>query len=452
MVTGAPVPPPVATSPLEPPDDRASSDRFLAAGWVVALPPFGSPERWPWLQRLRRQRAVPLEPWLRALENGQLVPHADLLAVLADHLDGPAMARLLRWWLRVTPRDPNLPGLMVHRRDPQGRAALREACSDPSTDPEALLPLLPLLGHQRHPEDFPLLRAIALEPGPLGLRQAALEGLCRGLGAWPRPALRRALTTLARDLHPALAASAIDALARLPEARPSLRALALQGGLDPAASARLERRLRRLPAAPLVLLIHGRSGGMVPPELAALALELEERRGAPVLLESLTAPQPLTLPAPWVEGATLVPLFLLPGGHVRRDVPDRLRRWRAAGRMRALPFLGAWPAWQALLAAEVERLAAGVDGLSPLLVHHPVDGPLPRRYMRHLLSLCGARGLPFAPGLDGGRALERLSAPALPLALATSRLTDGLGDGLGVPLLARPVVRAGLARLLEDLP
>jgi hypothetical protein len=452
MVSGAPVPPPVATSSPEPPDDRASPDRSAPAGWVVALPPFGSPERWPWLQRLRRQRAVPLEPWLEALESGQLFPHADLLAALADHLDGPAMARLLRWWLRITPRDPNLPGLLVHRRDPHGRGALREACCDPSTDPEALWALLPLLGHQRHPGDFPLLRGIALEPGPLRLRQAALEGLCRGLGAWPRPALRLALTTLARDIHPPLAASAIDALARLPEARPSLRALARQGGLDPAASARLERRLRRLPAAPLVLLIHGRTGGVVPPELAALALELEERRGAPVLVESLTAPEPPAFPAPGAERSTVVPLFLLPGGHVRRDVPARLRRWRAAGPVRALPFLGAWPAWQALLAAEVERLAAGAEGLEPLLVHHPVEGPLPRRYMRHLLSRCGARGLPFAPAPDGDSALQHLSAPALPLALATSRLTDGLGDGLGIPLLARPEVRAGLARLLEDLP
>jgi sirohydrochlorin ferrochelatase len=389
---------------------------------------------------------------LLAFEAGRLSAEPDLMAVLANHLDGPAMARLLRWWTRVTPRDPNLPGLIVTRRDPHGREALREACTLFSADPEALMPLLPLLGHQRHPADFSLLRLLALESGPLRLRQAALEGLCRGLGAWPRPALRRTLTTLAHDLHTPLAATAIDALARLPEARPALRALDRQGALDPSVASRLERRLRRLPAAPLVLILHGRSGGRVPPELDDLALELGQRRGAPVLVEILTAPDPPPIPVPRGAITTVVPLFLLPGSHVRRDVPARLRRWRADGPVRALPFLGAWPAWQDILVTEVEHLAASADGSRPLLVHHPVEGSLARRYLHHLLARCGAPGLPLAPDRADGGALPHPSPPVLPLALAASRLTEGLGEGPGVPLLARPRVRAGLLQLLEDLP
>ncbi|MEB3325224.1 MAG: CbiX/SirB N-terminal domain-containing protein [Cyanobacteriota bacterium] len=419
---------------------------------VAQLPPPGSPERWPWLQRLRRQTALPLEPWLQAVEGGHLVPQQDLMAVLADHLDGPAMARLLCWWLRSEPRDPALPPLIVPRRDPHGLAALRQACAGSGSDPERLVTLLPLVGHQRDPEDFSLLQGVSLKPGPLRIRQAALEGLCRGLGAWPLSDLRHTLLTLAGDLHPPLAAASVDALARLPEARPALLTLARQS-LDPAVAARLERRLRRLSPTPLVLFVHGRSGGLLPPELVALAQELEERRGAPVILETLTGAEPPLLPSPPAGPTTLVPLFLLPGSHVRRDLPDRFRRWRAAGPVRVLPFLGAWPAWQASLAEEVRRLGASKGGASPLLVHHPVEGPLPQRYLTHLATVCGARCLavPYPAAEAGGQPPEPLM-PALPLALAASRLTDRFGDWLGSPLLARPELRTGLLQLLVGLP
>lgn len=434
-MVSAPILSAAVAPPSGPPDDL-----------VAALPPVGSPERWPWLQRLRRQGVLPLEPWLRAVEEGTLSPHPDLMAVLADRLDGPAMARLLRWWNLCAIPDPTLPPLIVPRRDPHALAALRQACATTDADADARrVPLLPLLGHQRDPEDFPLLRQLALAPGPSLLRQAALEGLCRGLGAWPRPALRRTLHTLARDLHPPLAEAAVDALARLPEARPHLLRLSRQA-LHPAVADRLQRRLRRLPASPLVLIVHGRAGGVVPPELAALATALEARRGAPVILEALTAGEPPPLPAPPALQTTLVPLFLLPGGHVRRDLPARLRRWRQAGPVRVLPFLGAWPAWQEILAAEARRLAGLGEGRAPLLLHHPVDGPLPRRYLTHLACRCGARCLPLvAPDAGAGE-------PALPLALAASRLTDGREAGLGRPLLSRPAVRQALLELLEELP
>jgi len=440
MVIAQPVSAAVASSPGSPDD------------LVAALPPPGSPERWSWLQRLRRHHDWPLEPWLRALEAGHVLPQQDLMAILADHLDGPAMARLLRWWSRSEPRDPALPALLVPHRDPLGLAALRQACDAAGPDPEQLVPLLPLLGHQRDPADFPLLRRVALEPGPIRLRQAALEGLCRGLGAWPRPALRHTLGVLARDLHPPVAAAAIDALARLPEARPLLFHLARQDH-DPSVTARLERRLRRLPAAPLVLIVHGRAGGLVPPELVALAVALEQRRGAPVILETLTAPAPPPTPVPPAALTTLVPLFLLPGGHVRRDLPSRRRRWREAGPVRMLPFLGAWPAWQTILMAEVKRLSTPGEGAQPLLLHHPVEGSLSQRYLIHLASLTGARCLPLDPNIAGAVEPPFLPpGPALPLVLAANRLSEGLGPELGAPLLARSNVRQELLQLLEELP
>jgi sirohydrochlorin ferrochelatase len=417
---------------------------------VATLPPPGSPERWPWLQRLRRQPRLALEPWLRALESGELPPHLDLMAVLADHLDGPAMARLLGWWSGSEPWDPALPALIVPRRDRHGRHALRQAVAVAAADQERLVALLPLLGHQRDPADCPLLCQLALEPGPLRLRQAAMEGLCRGLSAWPRPALRNTLQVLAGDLHPPLAATAVDALARLPEARPLLFQLSRQP-LDPAVAERLTRRLRHQAAAPLVLLLHGRAEGRVPPELASLATDLQGRRGAPVILETLTAAEPPPIPLPPAPQTTLVPLFLLPGGHVRRDVPARLRRWREAGPTRVLPFLGAWPAWQALLEEEVQHLA-GPGTARPRLLHHPVDGPLPQRYLTHLASRCGAACHPLPLPVTGNDALPSALEGALPLVLAASRLSEGLPGDLALPLLARPRVRERLLQLLEELP
>jgi hypothetical protein len=434
--------------------DSAPVDPTLGelADVVAQLPPPGSADRWPWLQTLRRRPSLAIEPWLQALEAGLLPPQQDLMAVLADHLDGPAMVRLLQWWLRSASPDPTLPSLLVPRRDPLALAALRQACSSLGPAPDRLEALLPLLGHQRDPEDFPLLQRLALQPGPLRLRMAALEGLCRGLTAWPLLPLRCSLVSLVGDLHAPLGEAAVDALARLPGARACLLSLR-DRSLDPAVASRLERRLARMAPTPLVLIIHGRSGGVLPEELTGIARELKERRGAPVFLETLTATEPPPIPEPGPAPTTLVPLFLLPGGHVRRDLPLRVARWRASGPVRRLPFLGAWPAWQAALVEEMLRLPLPTNGGTPLLVHHPVEGSLPQRYLAYLASLCGARCLAVpSPAWEGSEAGPCPQEPALPLALASCRLTDGLGAWLGPPLLARPHCRQALLDLLVALP
>lgn len=222
----------------------------VAAVWGPdQLPPDGSPERWPWLQGLRRADGVDLEPWLQAVEGGGLVPAPDLLAVLAERLDGPAAARLLAWWLAQPDADPTLLAVIGRLRHPRCRRLLLEAL-----DPAAAAPggmeerrgvLLPLLGHQRHPDDFPLLLEQALAPLPLRQRRAALEGLAVGLAAWPLEPLRQGLRTLVADLDPALAATAVDLLARLPGGREDLAALER----EPLA-AELLQRVRRRRAGP----------------------------------------------------------------------------------------------------------------------------------------------------------------------------------------------------------
>jgi hypothetical protein len=429
----------------------------------ACLPAPESPQRWAFLQELRRGTPA-LEVWLEAIEAGRVAPLPDLLAALHAHLDPPASLRLLRGWLRDPQADPALPERMISGRDAAQAALLRQALAPPpppgspfALTQERQAALLPLLGHQRCPGDFPLLRALALDPHSTPLRRAALEGVLRGLSAWPPGPLRQMLRRLAGDHQPSLAAAAIEGLARLPGARAELLQLAAQP-LAPALAARVQRRLRSNPASGLLLVVHGRSGGVIPPELGQLARELQERRGAPVALWALTDPQaePPAAPGPPAPPLTLVPLLLLPGQHVRADVPAIAAALRCHQPLRLRPFLGAWPLWQRALAAEATALAAAAGGARPLLLHHPLEGDLPRRYLEHLERNCAAdcRAAPYSSPIPEDSPLAR-DRPLLPLTLAANRLTETLEPRFGpaaVPLLARPRLRAALLALLEAVP
>ncbi len=216
-----------------------------SAAWrPQQLPAAGSVERWPWLQRLRRAEAVDLEPWLEAVEAGRLVPAVDLLAVLAERLDGQASARMLAWWLGQPTPDPALLAVIGRVRHSRCRELLLNAleAGDVDAATERCEALLPLLGHQRDRRDFALLQDWALAPRPLGQRRAALEGLALGLAAWPPQSLRQVLSVLVGDLDPAMAAAAVDLLARLPGGQADLGALDL-GPMAPALAQRVRRRL-----------------------------------------------------------------------------------------------------------------------------------------------------------------------------------------------------------------
>lgn len=422
----------------------------------AALPPGDSAERWPWLQQLRRQQGLNPTPWLEAIEAGHVVPEADLLEVLADQLRPAETLRLLRWWLAAPERYPSLPQRLGRLRNPAVAELLRTALAGQavgSCEPATQAILLPLLGHQRQLLDFPLFQGLALEAGPRQVRQAALEGLMVGLSAWPLPELRRTLARLVTDLDPHLAAAAVDALARLPLARPQLVALGRRD-LDPAVAERLTRRLRAIPVSPLLLLIHGRRGGAIPHELQTLAMEVERRRGAPVLLRTITDPgSAAALPA--LPSLQLAPLFLLPGTHVRQDLPLLLAQWRRQQPVRAWPFLGAWPRWQQALAQELAGLVRA--GSRPRLLHHPVEGKLGARYLAHLERVTQAVCVAAPLSGDELRALEPgRPSGLLPLALAASRLQEELAAALGAgdaaPLLARQRLRTVLLEELCALP
>ena len=420
----------------------------------IDLPSIGSPARWPWLQQLRGQRALPLEPWLEAIESGALDPQADLLAALAERFDGPAQRRLLRWWRQQPSPDPAFPAQVVRDRDPATAAWLLDQLvplpgAPGRACPEAVaVALLPLLGHQRQRLAWSVLQAWLRAPVSGRQRRAALEGVALGLPAWPRAALVGCLSGLATDLDAELASTAVDLLARLSDARRWLLPLAGRA-LDPQVAQRLQRRLRATPAQPLLLVVHGRSGGELPDALQVLAAELEQRRGAPVRFQLLTAAAPppadqLLRPG---QGLTLVPLLLLPGGHVRHDLPAIVRHWQRHTRVRRFSFLGAWPVWQRALAAELALLPR------PLLLHHPLEGEVAPRYCRALERRTGARCLATPYSAEHLAELQlTLTAPALPLALAANRLTDSLADRVGPPLLERPRFHQLLLAELEALP
>ncbi|MBE9172229.1 hypothetical protein IQ216_03775 [Cyanobium sp. LEGE 06143] len=448
------------------------------------LPPTTDSGRWLWLQRLRRSAALPLEPWLLAIEAGELRPDADLIAALASRFDAAAAQRLLVWWLHNAGADPALLQVIGQQRHPSLAAHLRAALAEPWAAERAQW-LLPLVGHQRDPADFALLAGWLASPQPGPCRRAALEGLAVGLPIWPLPPLRRLLRRLLTDLDPSLAATALDLLARLPQPRLALAGVEPER-LDPAVQRRRQRRLSALPANPLVLVVHGRGGGVIPAELDALRADVERRRRAPVVLQSLTgtagpAVGPLRQAA--AGGAiTLMPLLLLPGGHVRGDVPALSAAWRGSGPVLRLPFLGAWPLWQRALRLELLALArawAAAEGTAttPLLLHHPLQEGLASRYLTHLERFCQARcyATPYTatvadelvqvlaalscPPPEGARpngwaqsAGSQSRSPVLPLVLAANRLTDALSPWSGPPLLQRPRLRDGLLDLLVALP
>ena len=466
---------------------------------AIALAAIDSPERWQQLQALRRGQ-LPIEPLLLQLETGELRPSADLIAALMVRLDRIGVERLLSissnadptvvveaarqelpsqaadpqvlaaWLEPLLAQPPLLPWLEMlgYFRDPRVAARLRERLRQGLDAPEAcdhgaLAPLLPLLGRQRCAEDAGLLLGCALQPGPVLWRRAALEGLAVGLSAWPIPLLTAGLQRLSADLDSGLAGAAVDLLARLPDGQRALRQLKVQQ-LDPTVASRLQRRLKR---APIVLVVHGRQGGVIPEVLQELAVELEQRRGAPVLLQALTA----TPPEPdgrWWQAVRrsgrllLVPLLLLPGDHVRRDVPELAAQWRgwvgAGIEVQRRPFLGAWPAWQQLLADQWQAAAAGRFWR---WLHHPLQGRLSERYLRHLAAVLGAPAW-ATPYQDVSEVLaETLEAEAMlaPLTLAPNRLSESLrmeatAGSVQVlpPLLHHPAVREFLLASLEALP
>lgn len=218
---------------------------------------------------------------------------------------------------------------------------------------------------------------------------------------------------------------------------------------------RLLRKSGSCQLSALRLVVHGRSGGVIPSCWLELADVVARRRQAPVLLEALTAAEPVQagvmVPGSNPEHQWLVPLLLLPGSHVRSDLPQIRQRLRETGiSTTLLPFLGAWPHWRDLLGrwlTSADDLAAA----SQAVVHHPVrPGPADR----YLNLLATQLGCPLVPA-DQWEVFERQNpgCQPRPLALAPNRMAEALRQAGGSPaLLEVPLVRSGLIDLLAALP
>lgn len=204
----------------------------------------------------------------------------------------------------------------------------------------------------------------------------------------------------------------------------------------------------------LRLVVHGRSGGVISSCWLELADVVAKRRQAPVLLEALTAAEPVQtgvmVPRSNPEHQWLVPLLLLPGSHVRSDLPQIRQRLRESGTSTTLlPFLGAWPHWRDLLGRWLTPSGGASSRLA--VVHHPVrPGPADR----YLTLLAAQLGCPLVPA-DQWELFEQQNpgCQPRPLALAPNRMSEALRQAGGSPaLLEVPLVRSGLIDLLAALP
>lgn len=218
-----------------------------------------------------------------------------------------------------------------------------------------------------------------------------------------------------------------------------------QGASDPWPL--LRKRGELSGATALRLVIHGRSGGLVPPCLQQIVVAVAERRAAPVELEVLTAehPSPVQCGSQW-----LVPLLLLPGSHVRSDVPLIRNRLKAEGVVvKSLPFLGAWDCWWVLMSRWIEDVAAKHPSLA--LVHHPLRPGISDRF---LASIQRRFDLPVVPFDAWDQfANDHPNVVPLPLSLAPNRMSEALRQAGGLPsLLEDPQLRQGLIHCLALLP
>ena len=195
----------------------------------------------------------------------------------------------------------------------------------------------------------------------------------------------------------------------------------------------------------LRLVVHGRPGGIVPNCLLDLANTLALIRSSPVQLDALTSDSDFSSP---FQSSWLIPLFLLPGSHVRHDIPSIRRTVRGRGEVvTSLPFLGAWPLWWDLVGKDL-RLHQTSGSVT--LLHHPLRPGLANRFLDSLSQRLGF------PVMDFDCWSERRSTDGerpYPLALAPNRMTDALQASDDSPtLLERPSLRQGLIDLLTALP
>ncbi len=201
----------------------------------------------------------------------------------------------------------------------------------------------------------------------------------------------------------------------------------------------------------LHLVIHGRSGGRIPDCLQRLSAAVADCRGTPVHLEVLTAER--RSPAKFLTPSQtqwLVPLLLLPGSHVRNDVPQiRNRMQREGSNVHTLPFLGSWECWWMLMSSWITNLSVQHPSLA--LVHHPLRPGLSSRFLSSLQHRFDLPVVSFDVWNQFSR--DHPQVIPLPFSLAPNRMSEALRQVGGLPsLLENSELRQGLIHCLAELP
>ncbi len=209
----------------------------------------------------------------------------------------------------------------------------------------------------------------------------------------------------------------------------------------------LRKRWLPGPRRGIRLVVHGSSGGKIHPCFYELMKDVQNLRGMDVHLEAITSG---SVPSSKDCSVWLVPLFLLPGQHVRHDIPSIRRRLRNEGiTTNLLPFLGSWLDWLLILKNFIKREAlCGV----PALIHHPLRPGVSRRYLRFLEKQLH---IPIVSWNDWKEyeISSNLKFSPIPYALTPNSIPEDLIDEGGISsLLEIDSLRLALIHFLSLLP
>ena len=195
------------------------------------------------------------------------------------------------------------------------------------------------------------------------------------------------------------------------------------------------------------LIIHGSKNGFVHPIMDIIINQVQKRRGKLVELEVLTENSYQTSSSKFIW---LVPLFLLPGNHVRIDVPlirNRLKNELINSKL--TPYIGSWNNWIHIL---VEMIKVEKKSVTPVLLHHPLRSKIASD---HMLFLGNRLGIQTASWTEWDKFLEKpsMNYSPIPYTLLPTEKTKSLNRKDSISsLLEIKSFRNGLINLLSELP
>ena len=195
------------------------------------------------------------------------------------------------------------------------------------------------------------------------------------------------------------------------------------------------------------LIIHGSKNGIVHPIIDIIINEVQKRRGKLVELEVLTEN---TYQASTSNFIWLVPLFLLPGTHVRKDVPlVRNRLKNELINTKLTPYIGSWNSWINIL---IEFIKEEKKSVTPVLLHHPLRSKIASDHMQYLGNRLGIKTVSWTEW-DTFLEKQSMNYYPIPYTLLPTAKTKSLNRKDSISsLLEIQCFRNGLINLLSELP